>query len=999
MNMKTLMKVLLLLCTLMAGMESASAQTTFTKWKQVQDPANLATGDVVVIVDLTTSSAMRNNLEYEEGKTVSKSSPSAAKVTLKEELDRITSEVGDTVVWTADRPDGKYSFYFLNDENKTRYLFNSDQSLRVGYVNNNDAWKRKFDLDKGLLHMQIETDEDVYTDYHVGLKAASGMMAMMSGSTWELMADSVNGENTYINKDIAATRMAFFKKVETSLPDPTLHFPGHDYEADIKDGSFASPVAVVDEDAGATITYWSGNTDLAEVNATTGVVTLKKRGTVRIYAQVAETASYDDYLTSYILRIDDTTNNVKGCRTNPFSVEEAVAYAKAEGHEEETANGVCYFVKGIVSSVGGAMAGMEGMEDMMDMLSGMMEGMEGMEGFDMSSMLSMFMGEQEPGTVTYAISDNGVNRDSLSVINGRGLLFENKLSDITKDSLSVGDWVTVYGPLEYSENNDMMSMFSGMGGNGGDQEDKRTVKMPRINYMNKHKRNLITNDIVLYYNQQKTPEELFSITDTFGGTLVTKQNAKDTSKPFAVLTPSDKEIADWVVTNETDSVLIPKKEGVITVKVKAPVLLNTTLEKGDTVYMERSFTLDVRDRELPPAGTMVGNYHLVTDESQLKEGDKLIVVATIEEKPKILVRSSGSSGGMMDMFGGSSNAQSVTIEDDGTIKELPDVSVILTLEKAEDKWLLQTGKRPDGKMTYLYITDVDGTGSMMPGMGSGGAKLKTGVLEDADAKYVAGDSCKVSFTFLPEKNDSVKIQFNFQDRGDVNDPVIAKNVIRYEKGMMSTSFGGFEAESEKATLPRLYRLVQDDQYDVTIGNALWATIVSSYDVKLPEGVTGYVVKEIDLASNQAVLQDVTDKGGLKGGKPYLLNAASAGTYTLTRAESDAVSEPDVNLLKISDNETGNGVYVLANKSKGVGFYKWTGGLLGAGRVYLQKTTSTDAPVYIPFGYGNVTAIENITNPQPSTANTHYYDLQGRRVDSSRLPKGIYVVNGKKVVIK
>lgn len=114
--MKKLMKVLLLLCTLMAGMESATAQTTFTKWKQVQDPSTLGTDDVVVIVDLTSSNAMRNNLKYEEGSTVSKESPGSTKVTLKEEQDRITSEVADTIIWTADRADDKYAFYFLNEE-------------------------------------------------------------------------------------------------------------------------------------------------------------------------------------------------------------------------------------------------------------------------------------------------------------------------------------------------------------------------------------------------------------------------------------------------------------------------------------------------------------------------------------------------------------------------------------------------------------------------------------------------------------------------------------------------------------------------------------------------------------------------------------------------------------------------------------------------------------------------------------------------------------------
>ena len=984
-------KLSFFLLLLLIGLSTTHAQT-YTKWKQVQDPTALSTNDVVVIVDLTTANAMRNNPEYEGENTVSKAAPPALKVTLKEELDRITSEVGDTIVWTADRTDSKYVFKSLYDQNKgnTRYLFNSDQNLRVGYVSSNDAWKSKFDLDKGLLFMgHVEVGENQYKDYHIGMKVASGIQAMMSGSTWELMADSVDTNDpsiTHVNKEIAATKIAFFKKVETTLPDPTLQFPDHDYEADVQNpSSFVSPVATAEDGAG-TITYYSGNTDLAEVDATTGVVTVKKRGTVRIYAQVTATESYDDYLTSYVLRIDDS--EAAGGRNNPFTVAQAIAYAKAEGHEEEKANGVCYFVKGIVSSVGGAMAGMEDMGDMMSMMSGMMEGMGGTEGFDMSSMMSMFMGEQEPGTVTYAISDNGVNRDSLSVNNGRGMLLENKLVDITSDSLSVGDWVTVYGPLDYSEDNDMMSMFG-----GGNKE--KTVKMPRINYMREHKRNLITNDIVLYFGQTRQSNQLFSITDMFDGTLVTNTNATDSSKPKTSIKPSDTGIASWMVEG-ADSLLTPKKSGIITVTVNAPVML----APGDTVKMKRKFTLDVRDRLLLPAGTMEGNYELVTNASQLQPNDKLLIVATIDDKSKVLNRNIGASGNsdssnpMMSMLGGGSNASNVTIDGDGKITQVPDDALILTLEQYGDKWLLQTGRTTDYEMTYLYVSDTDdGGGSMIPGMGSNGASLKTGT------RGAVVDSCQVAFTFYSEKNDSVQIQFNFQDRTKDEKTVTAKNVIRYEKGTMSTSFGGFEPESDKATLPRLYRLVQADQYTVTVSNALWATIVSSYDVTLPEGLAGYAVKEID--NDKAILQEIADEGGLKAGKPYLLKATSAGIYTLDKANTD-VTEPDVNLLAVSDDQTTSGVYVLANASKGAGFYKWTGGLLGAGRVYLQTNGTSLSPAMLQFEFGDtdddVTQVASVET-NDAAAEQSWYSLSGVKLPTQPTAKGIYIRNGKKVIVK
>lgn len=220
--------------------------------------------------------------------------------------------------------------------------------------------------------------------------------------------------------------------------------------------------------------------------------------------------------------------------------------------------------------------------------------------------------------------------------------------------------------------------------------------------------------------------------------------------------------------------------------------------------------------------------------------------------------------------------------------------------------------------------------------------------------------------------------------------------MRYEKGTMSTSFGGFEPESDKATLPRLYRLVQADQYTVSVSDVLWATIVSSYDVTLPEGLTGYAVKEID--DHKAILQEIADEGGLKAGKPYLLKATSAGTYTLNKANTD-VTEPNVNLLAISDDQTTSGVYVLAKKNGEAGFYKWNGGLLGSGRVYLPLSAPTSSPAMLNFEFvdddNDPTAINSV---QSIIVNDAWYDLSGRKVNG-QLPKGIYIHNGKKVIIK
>jgi hypothetical protein len=446
-------------------------------------------------------------------------------------------------------------------------------------------------------------------------------------------------------------------------------------------------------------------------------------------------------------------------------------------------------------------------------------------------------------------------------------------------------------------------------------------------------------------------------------------------------------------------------EGIITVTVNAPVLLKkptTENEKGDTIKMKRKFYLDVRDRRVLPAGAMEGVYELVTNANQLKADDKLLIVATIDDKPKVLNRKVGGSGGsgIMSMFGGSSNASNITIGEDGKITQVPDDAMILNLEQTNGKWSLQTGRTADYKMTYLYISDTDGSGfggGSIPGMG-GGAKLKTGKLESIN------DSCQVTFTFPENKNDSVKIQFNFADREKDGKTTVAKNVIRYGKSMMSSSFGGYEADSEKGTLPRLYRLVHDSKFDITIDESGWTTIVPYTDVTMPDELEAFIVAKLEAVETGDKKAVISHVEALKGGEPYLLHSKNdvAGTFTLTVSEEE-VAKPRVNRLKIS-NESAEKVYVLAHTSNKVGFYLKEDEILAAGYVYLPYELGAPGQEYIPFYINDnptpdiVTGINEV-NGQGTTGKA--YDLQGRRVSVTKgqVKKGLYIVNGKKIVVK
>ena len=392
--------------------------------------------------------------------------------------------------------------------------------------------------------------------------------------------------------------------------------------------------------------------------------------------------------------------------------------------------------------------------------------------------------------------------------------------------------------------------------------------------------------------------------------------------------------------------------------------------------------------------------------------------------------------------------------------DVPDGSQEILLNKDEDgKWTFKVGTNEEGKDLYLYVaekqeeegtTEGDDSESkfdfsallemFMPSTG-----LKVGTLEEAGDNYKAtinfGDNGIATVTFHTKNADndknilmltssfdlealmnSTKTNNETSDDGNTSGGSTTPGSgssgsgsgtgsgSSYGSGsgidlssldLFMASFNAKAAadatgDSPKAYLPRIFAFQQADSYETTISAAGWKTIVSDYDVTPGEGVTAYIVTEVrpDVGKSLAILQQVN---GLKSGKPYLLHA-EAGTYNMNKAAN--VEDPEGNLLQIGGSETSSetdkSIYVLSMQSKGVGFYKWVGGRLGAGVVYLPVTGSNPASAHEFCGFfEETTAIQTIEKASQLTG--PYYDLQGRRVEKPT--HGVYIVNGQKVVIK
>lgn len=188
---------------------------------------------------------------------------------------------------------------------------------------------------------------------------------------------------------------------------------------------------------------------------------------------------------------------------------------------------------------------------------------------------------------------------------------------------------------------------------------------------------------------------------------------------------------------------------------------------------------------------------------------------------------------------------------------------------------------------------------------------------------------------------------------------------------------------------------------VTMSEIGWMTYVTKADVEIPTDLKAFIVSNV--SGEQAEAEKVTK---VQKGTPLVLNG-DAGTYVLNVVTeedptSTAGSLDDVsgNMLKASDgNVKGNGsIYVFNVVNGQEGFYKLANGkTLAKDKAYLE-VNGAGAKFSISFADDDDTtsAIEGVESIE-RTDNGAWYNLQGVRVAQPQ--KGIYIHNGKKVVIR
>ena len=172
-----------------------------------------------------------------------------------------------------------------------------------------------------------------------------------------------------------------------------------------------------------------------------------------------------------------------------------------------------------------------------------------------------------------------------------------------------------------------------------------------------------------------------------------------------------------------------------------------------------------------------------------------------------------------------------------------------------------------------------------------------------------------------------------------------------------------------------------------------ATFSAPFATIIPAGVKAYYVS----AKGTEATMTAIDADAIPANQGVILTSESGNAATMVPAAGETAATITGNQLGHSAGAAksltvGEG-YILGNGTEGTAFYPCKAGSLPSNKAYLLGNGGESA---IVMNFGNaVTGINTIA--APASAKAPIFDLSGRRV--VKATKGLYIQNGKKVIVK
>ncbi|MBQ5455444.1 MAG: Ig-like domain-containing protein, partial [Prevotella sp.] len=418
-------------------------------------------------------------------------------------------------------------------------------------------------------------------------------------------------------------------------------------------------------------------------------------------------------------------------------------------------------------------------------------------------------------------------------------------------------------------------------------------------------------------------------------------------------------------TSSDENVATIDEDGNITLVAAGETTITATSDETSEFEAGEASYLLVVEGEVTPIE--YGKYQLVTDASTLAAGDEILIAYVNVGEEATVAQAIGS-----EQAANNRPAVDVTYNDDETLT--PDATAqIITLEGDAEGWNFNVGNG------YLYAASTT----------KNWLRTETEADENAKATITIDEIGDATIVFQGENT---------------------HNTLRFNPNNGSPIFSCYGSTSTTGSLPRIYRKVAEvegETIPVTISSAEWATLYySDKAFEIPEGVTAKIATAID-EKDEIKLEDLN--GIIPAGTAVVLNGPQ-GTYDFKVVNDETVA-PANNLLRGFDashlTEGGDIYYKLTVKNDIVGFY-WgeeNGEAFESGehKAYLAiPAGASNAKFFVLGTAGDLVSedggfVDGINEVTASDSKNEYFSLNGTRVNSLR--KGIYIVGGKKVVIK
>ena len=325
--------------------------------------------------------------------------------------------------------------------------------------------------------------------------------------------------------------------------------------------------------------------------------------------------------------------------------------------------------------------------------------------------------------------------------------------------------------------------------------------------------------------------------------------------------------------------------------------------------------------------------------------------------------------------------------------------ILLDLYRSQDKttakYLRAVGNRVKVQPVETAAVDVNAHWAIYPSYEDG--KFNFTIMNIATGKYIYSDaedgSSKLGndsdvilnaigskFIIAGDGND-----FRFADRDRLFLSINSDRDANVYLGVHSGAHNGTQMSATAVT-----------SYGVKVGETTYATFYAPNAVTIPENVKVFAVTAI----NEGWVTLTEIENIIPANTGVILKVAEAGVYNFAITEAVEAVE---NLLEgtVVATMLDGPAYVLGNVD-GIGLYyaKLTDNkfLNNGYKAYLSETTGANLTAsFYGFDWNGTTAIEEVKVEVGNEVKA-IYDLTGRKVEAIIAP-GVYIVNGKKILVK